>query len=99
MIDKISAFPGVVRPESPLGEQPCQEVIEFLEEILADARLGKIQAIGVAYVSPNNITSDGFASAKNTGHNLFAAIADLFYSASKARWERSTSRSDAGDGG
>ena len=45
--DKISAFPGVTLPDAPLGEQPSQEVIEFLEEILADAKRGKIQAIGV----------------------------------------------------
>lgn len=90
----ISAFPGIKLADAPLDAQPVSEVVEFLEEILADAKAGKIQAIGVAYVKPGNITSDGYSSGRDTGHNLFAAIADLFYSAAQRRWERSTIRSE-----
>lgn len=96
--DKVSAFPGVTLPDAPLTEQPCQEVIEFLEGVLADARRGKIQAIAVAYTGPRNITSDGYAAGRDAGHNLFAAIADLFYTAARVRWERGTPCSDSGDG-
>lgn len=94
---KISAFPGVTLPEASLGEQPCAEVIEFLEEVLADARRGKIQAIGVAYVGPGDITSDGFSCGRDTGHLLFAAIADLFYSTAKRRWDRGMTRAESGE--
>ena len=44
------------------------------------------------------MTSDGYAIGREAGHNLFAAIADLFYSAAKKRWDRGTARAEA-DGG
>lgn len=89
---KVSTFPGVTLPGSPLGEQPSREVIEFLEEILADAKRGKIRAIAVAYVGPGRVTSDGYASDGDSGHDLFAAINDLAFTAARARWERGTAR-------
>ena len=76
------------------AEQPSREVIEFLESVLADAKRGKIRAIAVAYIGPGRITSDGYASDGDTGHDLFAAIGDLFYTAARARWERGVACSE-----
>jgi hypothetical protein len=88
----IKAFPGVALIDAPARAQPVAEVVDFLEEVLVDAKAGKIQAIAVAYVGPGNITSDGYACGYDTSHDLFAAIGDLFYSAAKRRWERGTMR-------
>lgn len=93
----VSAFPGVTLPDAPLCEQPSKEVVEFLEELLADAKAGKIQAIGVAYVGPGDVTSDGYACGRNMSHAMFAAISDLFYTTARVRSERATVSSDSGN--
>lgn len=44
----IVALPGVSRPELPIDQQPCREVVNMLERLLEDARAGKIVGIAVA---------------------------------------------------
>jgi hypothetical protein len=90
----LLAMPGVSRPDQPAGAQPVPEVVEFIEEILADAKCGGIQSIAVAYVRPGNITGYGFAVGPNGSHDIFAAITDLFYSCAHSRYHRGEAKGD-----
>jgi len=84
----ILAMPGVSRPDQPANAQPVPEVVAFIEGVLARAKNGEITSIAVAYATAANCTGDGFAGGNSGDHALFAAIADLFYSAGRSRWER-----------
>lgn len=94
----ILAMPGVSRPDQPANAQPVPEVVAFIEGVLARAQNGEITSIAVAYVTHDNITGDGFAAGRSDSHGLFAAIADLFYSAGRCRWERGYYPADEKDG-
>jgi hypothetical protein len=85
--ERITQFPGITRTDLPKNEQPCLEVIEFLEGLLEKAKRGEIQAIGVAYVRPDNVTGEGYSHNGYRGHDLMGAITDLFYRACRVRYE------------
>lgn len=61
------------------GNVVSAEVVEKLEELLADAKRGDIRAIGVAIVRPGYNTSTMYAvdPAEPCSHELMAAISYL----------------------
>ena len=73
MIDeKVVSLRGDTR--NGIGIAPPESVIAFIEEILAEAKSGKIAAIGLATVSHAGYISSGFATSGTPhGHHLVAA--------------------------
>jgi hypothetical protein len=97
MSAEIKQYPGVAAPDKPRTEQPVEQVIEVLEELLADAREGRIRAIAYAAVSPGEHTSFGWARGKGqTAHEMMAAICDLSYACAMERVESARDRDKGG---
>lgn len=52
----VHLFPGVYAPELPAEQQPNWPLIECLEDVLARARSGEVQAVGIAGVKADETT-------------------------------------------
>lgn len=85
MTDEIVALPGVTKMDAPWDEQPQEQVIELLEEALAEARSGKIQSIGLALVCRGQRTTYRWSISVGCSHSLFAAIGDMFFNFGRSR--------------
>lgn len=88
----VRSFPGVTRVDVQAAEQPNQELIEFLEKNLADARSGMLQAVAIVKVAirPGEgvCIGDGWSPGKGGyGHELMAGIGDLQYRFAAMRYE------------
>jgi hypothetical protein len=83
----VYAFRGTVSPELGRDEQPVAGVIAELEQLLADAKSGKIRAIAFALVFTGNFTSYGWARGHGqTAHAQAAAIGDLSFAIQYERY-------------
>lgn len=79
-------LPGVERPDLPLESQPVPEVVALAEQVLIDAKNGKIRVLGVACVLGNDgETAEGWAPKQDAPATLSAAAADLHYRVTKMR--------------
>jgi hypothetical protein len=98
MSAELLAMPGVTKPDAPALVQPCADVIDDLERMLAEAKRGEIQAFGAAIVRHNGRTAFTFSGANHTGHDLAAATLDLVFEigAMRAGW-RAPYGSDVND--
>lgn len=74
---KLYAFPGVAIPDRPVGAQPQPHVIAMLENLLARARTGDLQAIAVSFVNADRSVADDWRHGSNTTHELIAGVAYL----------------------
>lgn len=65
--------------EATNGNVVVAEVVERLEELLAQARAGEVRAFGIAIVRPDHHTSTMFAigPAEMVSHQLMAAVTYL----------------------
>jgi hypothetical protein len=87
---EIKAYPGVSMPETPRHEQPVEQVVSVLEELLAEAREGKIRAIACAVVKAGEATTHVWANGTGrTAHEQSAAIHDLAFAYDMRRYEAS----------
>lgn len=82
----IRQFPLTALPDRGANAQPVDDVIRMLEEYLAEAKRGELQAIGVAGVRPNGVTTYGFSGSR-VAHDLAAAALDLLHEIAVARSE------------
>lgn len=55
--DNVVALPGSSAPDDT-----CKAVIDLIEEILVEARAGRISALGIVTVSPRNVVSTVLAN-------------------------------------
>lgn len=79
MTAKIFAYPGVTAPVTE-GPKPQADVIAVLEELLADARSGEVQAVSVALVHADGAPGDAWATGQSGfGHTLTAATTYLMH--------------------
>lgn len=77
MADNVKAFPGVSAPDQELGLQPVEQVVEYLADMLAKAKAGKIRAIAFAYVKPCGNPSHGWAGIRSGGATMYALHSGL----------------------
>lgn len=87
MADNVVAMPGISAPDRTAGEQPQDHVVELLEDLLSEARSGKIQTIAIALVRPGEFVSHAWTSGGPHAHSLYAAIGDLSFAYSRKREE------------
>ena len=75
----VIALPGNGPLATPEGSPPVPDVIETLERILAEAREGRVRAIGLAIVRCNAETATCFACDPDeaVSHYMTAATAYL----------------------
>ena len=57
-----------------LEHEPDPDVVEKMEELLADAREGKIRGIAYVLVRTNGIVTNGWVHGEGKGHNLSTGI-------------------------
>jgi hypothetical protein len=69
---EVKSFPGVSRPDQELCAQPQPEVIAYLEDLLAKAQAGTIQALAFSYVRLNGRPSYGWTGIKSGDIRMFA---------------------------
>ena len=87
MTAEVFALPGAAVPAQAKLE-PNQEVVDFLEMLLAKAKAGELQAIGIATVENVENVGEGFKPSDHPfSHQLMASICDLQwrYMAKRAR--------------
>lgn len=76
----VFAFPRTVSPDLGRDEQPVAECIDVLEDLLTDARSGRIRAIAAAVVERgDNATYCWARGYGQTAHAQAAAISDLSF--------------------
>lgn len=79
MAAQVVALPGAAVP-AQANLVPNEEVIDFLEMLLAQAKRGEIQAVAIATVKNVEETGEGFKPANHPfSHQLMASICDLQY--------------------
>jgi hypothetical protein len=82
----IYAFRDITLPERPREEQPVQPVIQVLEELLVEAKAGKLRAFAAALVYPGNFTTHTWARGYGqTAHSQAASIYDLSFAYARDR--------------
>lgn len=75
---KVKLFPGTSDHAVALDQQPQADVIAFIEDLLARAKRGEIQAIAIAVVDPGKHTGDGWRCAVSASmHDLMASVTYL----------------------
>lgn len=74
---EVCKFPGVERTDLAVGAQPHPGVIDLLEQMLARAKAGTVQAVAIATVENNDWTGDCFHAGNDKTHLLMAAITYL----------------------
>lgn len=84
----VRALPGVSAPNRPRNEQPVENVIEVLQELLDEAKTGTIRAVAYAIVSSAERTSYGWVQGRGqTAHEQTAAISELAFAWSMNRYK------------
>jgi hypothetical protein len=74
MSDKVVALPGAKLPD---GSVP-KNIVEAIEEVLVEARAGRVAAVGLAWVTPQGVIHQITAnSGLPTAHQMVAAACYL----------------------
>lgn len=90
----VLVLPGVTAPSKTLDEQPNADAIAVLEELLAGAKSGSIRGVAVASFQRNGQCRLDWGYPDLIGHEMFAAIGDLFHEAGARRAATSAKDSD-----
>ncbi len=61
MPETVSSNVVTIKGSTGVGEQPVEEVIDYCEKLLADARSGALRAVATAEVRQGGAISHGFA--------------------------------------
>jgi hypothetical protein len=98
-VRNVYLIPGVSNPLVPRDEQPVPGVIAELEDLLADARSGKLRAFAAAVVNAGEYTTHCWArGAGQHAHHQAAAISDLAHAYAADRHKRRQYTSARPDG-
>lgn len=76
-MSKVVSLHGA--PIGGIGNEPDQMVVDMLEDLLARAKVGDVQALAYAHVAPGGSVANGWEGTGASVHSLGFAVSVLHH--------------------